>query len=245
MSEDVEPTALAVQRSATSPGGPAVAPPIVHEVLRSPGQPLDAGTRAFLEPRFGHDFSRVRVHADTKAAESARAVSAQAYTVGSDIVFGENRYAPQTRSGRQMLAHELTHVIQQRSVDSSGTLAIGPPDDVYEKQADAAAVALEGPAVVGNAPTRVMRQSETSSLTDDSDDSDGTNQGDQAVPTNQGQGEGSTRAEACKIATDNCKASCPEGTTATAAKKCICWKGGPGMICLNECSCTKPPLPIS
>jgi hypothetical protein len=65
---------------------PDTVPPVVHEVLRSPGAPLDPSTRAFMEPRFGHDFSRVRVHADTRAAESARAVKARAYTVGRDVV---------------------------------------------------------------------------------------------------------------------------------------------------------------
>jgi hypothetical protein len=93
-------------------------PPVVHEVLRSAGQPLDAETRAFMEPRFGHDFANVRVHTDTKAAESARAVSALAYTVGNNVVFGENRYAPSTQSGRQLLAHELAHTIQQRGASS-------------------------------------------------------------------------------------------------------------------------------
>ena len=88
-------------------------PPIVNEVLRSPGQPLDADTRAFMEPRFGHDFSGVRVHSDSRAADSARAVSALAYTVGADVVFAEGQYAPRTASGRRLLAHELTHVAQQ------------------------------------------------------------------------------------------------------------------------------------
>jgi hypothetical protein len=88
-------------------------PGIVHEVVDSTGQPLDAATRAFMEPRFGHDFSRVRVHADAQAAESARAVEAQAYTVGAEIVFGAGRYTPQTNDGRRLLAHELTHVVQQ------------------------------------------------------------------------------------------------------------------------------------
>ena len=89
-------------------------PPIVNEVLRSPGQPLDAATRVFMEPRFGHDFSRVRVHSDVKAAESARAVNALAYTVGSNIAFDAGRYEPGTMQGRQLLAHELTHVVQQQ-----------------------------------------------------------------------------------------------------------------------------------
>lgn len=91
----------------------AEAPPIVHEVLRSPGQPLDAATRSFMEPRFGHDFSRVRVQTDAKAAESARAVNALAYTSMNNIVFDTGRYAPGTQEGRRLLAHELTHVIQQ------------------------------------------------------------------------------------------------------------------------------------
>src|SRR5947208_3086926 len=70
------------------------APPIVHEVLRSPGQPLDPGTRALMEPRFGHDFSQVQVHTDGKAAESARAVNARAYTVGENVVFGAGQFMP-------------------------------------------------------------------------------------------------------------------------------------------------------
>src|SRR5258708_11313667 len=68
-------------------------PPIVHEVLNSSGQPLDASTRAFMEPRFGHDFSRVRVHSDPRATDSAREVNALAYTVGRDVVFGPRQYA--------------------------------------------------------------------------------------------------------------------------------------------------------
>jgi len=90
-------------------------PSIVYDVLRSPGQPLDTGTRAFIEPRLGHDFSRVRIHADAKAGESARAVNALAYTVGRDMVFGIGQYAPGTLAGRRLLGHELMHVVQQNS----------------------------------------------------------------------------------------------------------------------------------
>jgi hypothetical protein len=89
------------------------APPIVHDVLRSPGQPLDATTRAFMEPRFGHDFSSVRVHTDSRAAESARAVNALAYTVGSSIAFDTGYYRPDSTASQQLIAHELTHVVQQ------------------------------------------------------------------------------------------------------------------------------------
>jgi hypothetical protein len=90
-------------------------PPIVQEVLRSPGQPLDSATRAFFEPRFGHNFSRVRVHADDRAAQSARAMKAFAYTVGNDIVFGAGKFAVQKPEGRHLLAHELMHTLQQDS----------------------------------------------------------------------------------------------------------------------------------
>ncbi|MCS6303123.1 MAG: DUF4157 domain-containing protein [Nitrospira sp.] len=114
-------------------------PPIVHEVLRSPGHTLDAPTRAFFEPRFGHDFSRVRVHTGGQAGESARAVSALAYTVGQDIVFASGAYAPHTTLGRQLLAHELTHTVQQDQAHSSSAhLHMGKKDTVHEQAASAA-----------------------------------------------------------------------------------------------------------
>lgn len=116
-------------------------PPIVHEVLRSPGQPLDPTTRAFFEPRFGHDFSQVRLHTDAKAAESARAANALAYTVGRDVVFGEGRYEPGKTEGRKLLAHELTHVVQQRQAYSAPTqLALAGTR--LEVEADAAAATV-------------------------------------------------------------------------------------------------------
>jgi hypothetical protein len=105
-----------VQRRTTD-GGTSVAeaPPIVHDALKAPGRSLDAATRAFFESRFGHDFSQVQVHADERAQQSARDVNAHAYTVGQDIVFGHGRYAPETADGRRLIAHELTHVLQQRT----------------------------------------------------------------------------------------------------------------------------------
>ena len=87
-------------------------PSSVHEVLRSPGQPLDPATRAYFEPRFGHDLSSVRVHADEKAAQSAQSIYSRAYTAGDDIVSGAGKFAP-APEGRRLLAHELTHVVQQ------------------------------------------------------------------------------------------------------------------------------------
>ena len=94
--------------------GEMVAPPIVNEVLHSSGKPLDTPIREFMESRFGHDFSLVRVHADGEAANAARAVQARAYTIGRDIVFGDGQYQPATSDGKLLLAHELTHVVQQR-----------------------------------------------------------------------------------------------------------------------------------
>lgn len=91
------------------------APSILHEVLRSPGQPLNTSTRAFFEPRFGYDFSKERMHTDSKAAISARSLNALAYTVGHNVVFGAGQYAPGTRAGQRLLAHELAHVLQQQS----------------------------------------------------------------------------------------------------------------------------------
>src|SRR5215218_7862079 len=154
-----------LQRAAIRPSAMEEAPPIVHEVLRSPGQPIDPVAREALEPRFGQDFSRVRlrtggspgpqgrlavsrpddefeleaervaervtrgevsaettsrydlsgvrIHADAAAAESARAVGALAYTVGRDVVFAAGQYAPASAAGRNLLAHEPTHVVQQ------------------------------------------------------------------------------------------------------------------------------------
>ena len=98
-----------LQRKAESAAGREYAPPIVDEVLRSPGQPLDASARGFFEPRFGHDFSHVRIHRGGRENESARAVNALAYTVGNHIVLGPGAGA----GDRKLLAHELTHTIQQ------------------------------------------------------------------------------------------------------------------------------------
>lgn len=103
----------ALRLKAADRGRPSEVPPIVHEVLRSPGRPLDSATQTFMESRFCRDFSQVRVHTDAKAARSARAVNALAYTVGRDIVFREDQHALRTTKGKRVLAHELTHVVQQ------------------------------------------------------------------------------------------------------------------------------------
>jgi hypothetical protein len=101
-------------------------PPVVSDVLRSPGKPLDSASRSLLEPRFGHDFSQVRVHSDAQAAESAETVGAFAYTVGRDVVFGAGQYAPTSPAGQRLLAHELAHVVQQASAPESQKRVVPP-----------------------------------------------------------------------------------------------------------------------
>ena len=124
---------------------PMTIPPIVHSVLNSPSQPLDTDTRTFMEPRFRHDFSQVRLHTDGNAAASAQAINALAYTVGRDVVFGRGQYAPQTMAGRSLMAHELTHVVQQKLSGNNRTqqkLAINSPNDTTEIEAEHAATAI-------------------------------------------------------------------------------------------------------
>ncbi len=135
-----------LQRQAANQTGPSAAPPVVNEVLRSPGHPLDADTRAYMEPRFGHDFGRVRVHTDARAAESARAVNARAYTVGRDVVFGAGEYAPTMAQGRILLAHELTHTLQQSSmgVGPATHPRMGGVDTQFEREADETAGHISG-----------------------------------------------------------------------------------------------------
>lgn len=120
---------------------PVSVPQAVHEVLRSPGQPLEPAARAFLEPRFGHDFSGVRVHSDAAAAASARAVNALAYTVGHDVVFGRGLYQPGTMPGRRLLAHELAHVVQQRAATYPAA-GLTVADGSWEQEAERAAGAV-------------------------------------------------------------------------------------------------------
>lgn len=127
-----------LQRRAANQSVSAEVPSVVHEVLRSSGQPLDIGTRNFMETGFGHDFSQVRVHTDAKAAESAHSVNALAYTVGRNIVFAQEQYQPATPSGRHLLAHELTHIVQQRgvrSLPSADRLTLDSTDSPLETEA--------------------------------------------------------------------------------------------------------------
>jgi Domain of unknown function (DUF4157) len=162
---------LGLQRAVGNRGGGA----LVSEEQRSPvldvvdsggGSPLDTETRADMESRLGHDFSDVRVHTDSRAHDSARAVNAHAYTVGSNVVFQRDKYDASSMEGRTMLAHELTHVVQQRSGPVEGTPAgggvqISDPSDRFEREAAAnaeRAMSAPAPAAVSPAGPSVQRQ---------------------------------------------------------------------------------------
>lgn len=115
-----------VQRKAEPSGPMTTGSADVDSVLRSPGRPLDRATRREMESRIGFDFSNVRLHTDSHAADSARSLSAQAYTVGSNVVFAPGRFAPHTTEGRRLLAHELTHVVQQTTSPQRAHPAVRP-----------------------------------------------------------------------------------------------------------------------
>jgi hypothetical protein len=130
-----------MQRKPDSQLGPAVnggAPALVDRALASQGRSLDPWTRAFMESRFNQDFGHVRIHAGPAAGDSARAVNALAYTVGSDVVFRPESYAPETAEGRRLLAHELTHVVQQAGAGG----ARGLPEAAASHVATSAAPAI-------------------------------------------------------------------------------------------------------
>lgn len=143
--------AAMLHRMAIKAAGPVLAPPLVHDVVRSAGQPLDGRTLSLFETRFGRDFSHVRVHSDARAAQSAAAVDALAYTHRNHIVFGAGQYVPTTASGRALLGHELTHTIQQSasSASSSAAIEIGAADSAAEHEAVSASLSVQsGPALV-------------------------------------------------------------------------------------------------
>ena len=126
----------------SSPAHDTDGPSPVHDVVSSKGSPLEPGVRRDMEAAVGHDFGDVEVHTDSHAADSARSVQAHAYTVGNHVVFGEGRFRPDTDEGRHTLAHELTHVVQQRQgpVDgapAAGGIRVSDPGDRFEREAEA------------------------------------------------------------------------------------------------------------
>lgn len=133
-----------IHRKSVSHERAASVPSIVHRVINAPGRLLDTATRAFMEPRFGFDFGRVRIHSDSQAAQSASAVKALAYTVNNSIAFSAGSYAPYTAAGRRLLAHELAHVVQQGSALPlpHDKLTVGAVNDAAEADADHTADAV-------------------------------------------------------------------------------------------------------
>jgi hypothetical protein len=147
-------TMLEVQRLAGNSGvsrllqreedGAKQASPVLDVVGQGGGNPLNGSLKNEMEGRLGADFSDVKVHTDSKASESARAVQANAYTVGSDVVVRQDRWSPETDDGKKTIAHELTHVVQQRNGPVAGTstgtgISVSDPGDPYERAAEATA----------------------------------------------------------------------------------------------------------
>jgi Domain of unknown function (DUF4157) len=127
-----------IRRQSTGTGPAAAVPGSVIGVLRSPGSPLAPRLQTNMQNQLGHDFTQVRIHTDTAAADSARDVQARAYTVGAHVVFGAGQYRPDTNSGHHLLMHELAHVIQLRSQHWSPnqSLRISQPSDIDEVAAE-------------------------------------------------------------------------------------------------------------
>ena len=151
---------LTTQRQSGSQTASLALPSMVDEVVHSVGEPLEGPTLSTMEARFGHDFSNVRVHVDERAEESARLLGASAYTLGNDIVFGTAMYDPSSKEGTERLAHELTHVVQQRlsavQTSSSGT---------HESEARSI-----GASVASGQTARVTAAAPTGSVQQDKDD---------------------------------------------------------------------------
>lgn len=148
-------------------------PSPVHDVVgKGGGAPLDEGTRSTMESSFGQDFSDVRVHTDERASNSAAAVGANAYTVGSDIVFRGGHFDASTPTGQRTIAHELSHVVQQRSgpvdgTDAPGGIKVSSPDDRFERAADATADQVVSRSAVAPQPVRTAGQSLQMEATDE------------------------------------------------------------------------------
>jgi hypothetical protein len=148
----------------------------VHDVIgKGGGSPLDESTRSSMESKFGQDFGDVRIHTDAKASQSAEAVGANAYTVGNEMVFRSGHFDASSPTGQRTLAHELSHVVQQRSGPVDGTEAAGgirlsDPSDRFERAADATAdqvMSAPAPAPAGSASGGTSVQLEAAEESDE------------------------------------------------------------------------------
>lgn len=162
-------TPVQVQRIAAGAGAGGShslgeAPAVVQRVIQAPGRALEPSTRSFFESRFGHDFSRVRVHDDTEASRSAAAVAARAYTVGHNLVFAKGQYGPGSAAGRRLIAHELTHVLQQTGALQRAALSAAMPYGDKEEEAASggygSAAPASGTGVLQRAPGLGMQDDE-------------------------------------------------------------------------------------
>jgi hypothetical protein len=179
-------------------------PSPVHDVISSGGQPLAPDVRSDMEARLGHDFGDVRVHTDTTAHESAKSVNAHAYTVGSNVVFQRDAYDPSSQAGKTTLAHELTHVVQQREgavdgTDAPGGIRVSDPSDRFERAAAANAdrvMATPAPAAPAVAGVQRIAGSDVAVQREGGEEDE-----DEATPTAQGtfvQREGEDEEEAAE-----------------------------------------------
>lgn len=149
-----------LHRKGVPGAGIRYAPPVVHEVLRGPGAPLDRDLQGFMESRLRYDLSGVRVHTTPEAERSAVAVGAEAYAVGSDVVFAPGQFHPRDAAGLRLLAHELAHVVQTGGRGPSPVaMAVGEPNSSAEVEADRCATAVVDPA----ADSPMLRVSATDS----------------------------------------------------------------------------------
>jgi hypothetical protein len=146
--------------SKLAPGRSSVVQNTVDEAIGAPAQALGPETRPIMEQRFGYDFSKVRIHSESRAANSAAALNARAYTLGNDIVFGAGEYAPETRRGKSLLAHELAHVVQQGGAPAAveGTQTIQGPVEDSEQAADAAVRTASNPLIHSSSAALRIRE---------------------------------------------------------------------------------------
>jgi GH24 family phage-related lysozyme (muramidase) len=149
---------LQTKRADPQAAAPAEAPAAVHDVLRQPGEKLDTATRAYFEPRFGIDFGAVRIHHAAAAPRAAQSVGARAFTAGENIVFAHGEFAPASVPGRQLLAHELAHVVQQRGGAATGRVQRDPPKDDAPKASGIPEKICDPPQGPGKHPSAISKE---------------------------------------------------------------------------------------
>jgi uncharacterized protein DUF4157 len=203
--QTVPATNKPVRRATTGNMRSSTAPASVDQVLRSPGRPLDRETRAIMEPRFGHDFGRVRVHVDSQAADSARELGARAYTVGHNIAFARGQFAPQTATGQRLLAHELAHTVQQSpEKETAAGLRVAPTNDPLEHEAEKIS-ALIGSGAILSSQITAAAQRRMEPVLQRAPDPDKSPKKEERAQGNGGQGSGSGQTPTPPVPATECK----------------------------------------